>query len=144
MTEPDYTHLTYTVTMAIAEAIKEANPEATFCFISGAHTDATEQGKVMWARVKGQTENALSRLFDKSCFHFRPALMKPMKGQTHFYGYNYISHKLMYPILSLFYPGCTIQQIAQAMMYCCKLGYDSSILEVKDIRKAARFWNEKN
>jgi hypothetical protein len=50
--------------------------------VSGAQTDGSEQGKVMWARVKGKAENALARLPFKAVYNFRPALMKPTPGQN--------------------------------------------------------------
>ena len=137
MKEDDYHQLTYTVTLAVANVLHHVNPDLVFCFVSGAHTDATETGKVMWARIKGKTENALTHLFQANTYHFRPALMKPMKGQTQFFGYNYITHKVLYPVMSLFYPGCSLEEIAKAMIVCSQHGFGKQILEVKDIRQAA-------
>jgi nucleoside-diphosphate-sugar epimerase len=73
MSEPDYVRVTYDVTMAAASAILRRNPALTFVFVSGASTDGTEKGRVMWARVKGRTENALLRLPFKASYMFRPA-----------------------------------------------------------------------
>src|ERR1700742_1404524 len=52
MKEPEYYNLTYTLTMHFAQAASRQNTDMTFCYVSGAHTDGTEQGKTMWARVK--------------------------------------------------------------------------------------------
>src|SRR5258708_2224020 len=62
MSEADYERVTYGVTMAAAETLSRLNPQMTFIYVSGAGTDSSEHGRVMWARVKGKTENALPRL----------------------------------------------------------------------------------
>lgn len=61
MSEADYTHITYDITMAAVDVLVRLNP-GTFVFVSGAGTDSTERGRLMWARVKGGTENALLRM----------------------------------------------------------------------------------
>ena len=81
MNEEDYTHITYDIVLSFAEALLSLNPDMTFCHVSGAGTDSTEKGKVMWARVKGKVENALMKLPFKGVYNFRPALMKPTAGQ---------------------------------------------------------------
>src|SRR6185436_15445927 len=54
MSEPDYVRVTYDFALAAAQAVLRNNPAATFVFVSGASTDGTEQGRIMWARVKGR------------------------------------------------------------------------------------------
>src|ERR1041384_4658482 len=61
MSERDYHHVTHDLTLAAAETLASVNPQLVFCFVSGENTDSTEQGSVMWGRVKGKTENALLR-----------------------------------------------------------------------------------
>jgi nucleoside-diphosphate-sugar epimerase len=58
MSEAAYTRLTYDLTLAAARAMVAGNPRLTFCYVTGAGTDSSEQGRTMWARVKGRTENA--------------------------------------------------------------------------------------
>jgi hypothetical protein len=137
VTEENYTRITYDTTLHFATVALQANPHLVFNFVSGYRTDSSQQGRVMWARVKGRTENALLRLFDGKAFNFRPALMKPMPGQKQFHGYNRWTHQILYPVLSLVFPACSIQQIAQAMINVTTLGYDKQILEVSDIKKLA-------
>jgi hypothetical protein len=115
----------------------QADPRIVFSFVSGHLADSSEQGRVMWARVKGRTENALMKMFPGREYNFRPALMRPMPGQKHFYGYNRWTHKILYPVLSLFFPACSIQQIARAMINATIMGYEKPILEVSDIKKLA-------
>ncbi|MBS1660765.1 MAG: NAD-dependent epimerase/dehydratase family protein [Bacteroidetes bacterium] len=136
MTEEAYLHITYTLTVRFAEVLLETSPQLVFIFVSGGHTDSTEKGKVMWARVKGKTENALGRIPFKAQYSFRPALMKPDKEQVHLKGYNkYL--RLLYPIMRLFLPGCTMAEIGHAMINTVQKGYSKRVLEVKDIKQAA-------
>jgi nucleoside-diphosphate-sugar epimerase len=138
VTEEDYTRITYDTTLHFATVVLQANPHIVFNFVSGRQTDSSEQGRVMWARIKGKTENALLKMFDGKEYNFRPALMRPMPGQKHFYGYNWWTHKILYPVLSLVFPACSIQQITQAMINATLMGYEKPILEVRDIKKLAQ------
>jgi hypothetical protein len=107
-----------------------------FNFVSGSQTDSTENGKVMWARVKGKTENALLRLFPGKQYNFRPGLMKPGKEQKNLRGYNK-SIRFLFPIFRLFLPSCTTREIGLAMINATINGYNKNILEVKDIKRLA-------
>jgi nucleoside-diphosphate-sugar epimerase len=137
VTEQDYTRITYDTTLHFASVALQANPRIVFNFVSGHLADSSEQGRVMWARIKGRTENALMKMFHGKEYNFRPALMRPMPGQKHFHGYNRWTHKILYPVLSLFFPACSIQEIAQAMINATLMGYEKRILEVSDIKKLA-------
>src|SRR5215216_5283317 len=57
MEEADYHHITYDITLHFAQTLAHLNPGMVFTFVSGLYTDGTEKGAVMWARVKGKTEN---------------------------------------------------------------------------------------
>jgi len=72
MKEADYRRITYDLTLSAARTLVRLNPEMTFIYISGAGTG----GGSMWARVKGETENALLRLPFQSCVHV-PAGLHP-------------------------------------------------------------------
>ena len=134
LSEEKYHYITFDTTIAFAKALLKANPKITFCFVSGRSTDSTEQGKVMWQRVKGKTENALKQMPFKSEYSFRPSLMKPTKGQKHFYGYNLWAHKIFYPFFRLFFPACTIQEIGKAMINVTINRYSKNILDEKAIK----------
>jgi hypothetical protein len=73
MGKVEYAHVTYDLTLNVAQLLAKLNPGMTLCYVTGAGTDSSEQGRVAWARVKGATENALIRLF-KRVYMFRPAL----------------------------------------------------------------------
>lgn len=134
MKEPEYTRLTYTLTMNFAETLVRYNKEMIFCYISGASTDSTEKGRQMWARVKGKTENDLGKLPFKAEYNFRPGFMKPTAGQKNVLRYyKYIGW--LYPFLRRFFPSTatTLKELGLAMIYVAKTGYPKNIIEVPDI-----------
>ncbi|HPH86225.1 MAG TPA: NAD-dependent epimerase/dehydratase family protein [Ferruginibacter sp.] len=134
MTEEDYTRLTYTLTLHVAKTMVQQNPGMTFCYISGAGTDSTEKGRMMWARVKGKTENDLLKLPFKQVYLFRPGYMNPTKGMKNTLKYyKYISW--MYPALRMFFPKyvSTLSELGRAMINAVIFGYPKPVLEVKDI-----------
>jgi hypothetical protein len=110
-----------------------------FCYLSGAGTDSSEKGKMMWARVKGKTENDLFRLPFQKAYAFRPGYMQPTKGLKNTLSfYRYISW--LYPVWKTVFPGwvSTLREVGLAMIQVCLKGYSKQILEVKDIRELAR------
>jgi hypothetical protein len=138
MTKEEYTHITYDLTLNFANLLAKVNPEITFCYVTGAGTDSSEQGRIAWARVKGATENALIRL-SKRAYMFRPAFMKATPGQKHVKSY-YKFFAWLYPIGRALYPEgfCTLQEVGLAMINAVNKGYPKRILEVKDIVKLAK------
>lgn len=136
LNEETYTKITYDTTMHFAAILKNLNPQMVFNFVSGGHTDSSEKGRVMWARVKGKTENALQKQFPGREYNFRPGLMKPFPKQKHIYGYNKLV--VLLPFLRLIFPMITLQQLAQAMIATTLCGYPTPVLEVKDIIQASK------
>lgn len=139
MSEEKYYKLTYNLTMNFAELVAAQNSDMTFCYISGAGTDSTEQGRINWARVKGKTENDLMKLPFKRCFAFRPGLMMPLKGAKHIHGY-YLMYSILYPPLRLLFPKfvSTLREVALAMIRVAQAGYERPVLEVVDIIALAK------
>jgi uncharacterized protein YbjT (DUF2867 family) len=80
MSEADYTRVTYDMTIAFAKVFLAANPGSTFLYVTGQGTDSTGKGSMMWARVKGRTENALLAMPFKSATMFRPGVIQPHRG----------------------------------------------------------------
>ena len=80
MKEPEYNKLSYILTLYVAQTLCKLNKDMVFCYVSGAGTDSTEKGRIMWARVKGKTENELMKLPFKAAYAFRPAFMLPTRG----------------------------------------------------------------
>jgi nucleoside-diphosphate-sugar epimerase len=136
MSEEDYTKVTYDTTVHFATVLANINPNMVFTYVTGAHTDGSEQGKVMWARVKGKTENALMKLPFPSQYNFRPGFMKPVEGQKNvrwFFKPVIAIYPLLFPKKSL-----TLNQIAQAMIRLVSTPYSKQVLEIEDIRAVAR------
>lgn len=134
MKEPEYTRLTYTLTMNFAETMVRYNKEMTFCYISGAGTDSSENGRQMWARVKGKTENDLGKLPFKAEYNFRPGFMKPTSGQKNVLKYyKYVGW--LFPFVRRFFPKVanTIQELGLAMILVAKKGYQKKVIEVPEI-----------
>jgi nucleoside-diphosphate-sugar epimerase len=137
MNTEEYKHITYDLTLNVGQLLAKLNPEMAFCYVTGAGTDSSEQGRVAWARVKGATENALMRLFKRS-YMFRPGFMKATPGQKNVKGY-YNFFAWLYPFGRTFYPAgfCTLQEVAQAMINVASKGSPKQILDVKDIVRLA-------
>ena len=139
MKEPEYTKLTYTLTLNFAETLSKLNTGMTFCYISGAGTDSTEKGGTMWARVKGKTENDLMKLPFKQVFAFRPGFMRITPGAKNaLSSYKYFAW--IYPIGRAIAPKffCTLQEVGLAMINLCLYGYEKNIIDVPDIVALAK------
>ena len=138
MKEEPYKRITYDLTLHAAKTLSKLNNNMTFCYVSGQGTDNSEKGRLMWARVKGKTENDLMKLPFKSVFNFRPGFIKPVKGQKHAYkASNILAH--IYPILMALLPKyvCELDDLGLAMIQVSQAGYENTILENLDITKAA-------
>ena len=139
MKEEKFRNLTYDLTMALAKPLARLNPDLTFTYISGVGTDSSEKGRIMWARVKGKTENDLIKLPVKAGFAFRPGVITPTKGLKN----TYKSYKALKPLLPVFrflFPKyvCSLQELGLAMINVVLKGYDKKVLEVKDIVMLAK------
>ena len=139
MKEPEYTRITYDLTMNFAQTLSKLNPEMTLCYVSGAGTDSSEKGRMMWARVKGKTENDLMKLRFKNVYAFRPAFMKAVKGQKNLPKfYKYI--QLPYPVLHALFPQYfgSLSDVGLAMINCALAGPEKKVLEARDIAEIAK------
>lgn len=136
MKEEQYSRVTYETPLAFASTLARLSPGLTFVHVSGAHTDGSEKGKVMWARVKGRAENALLRLPFRAVYNFRPALMKPVPGQRFVKG-GYLLVRVLYPLLALFFPSMDLADVARAMINAVRFSPPQRVLEVADMRALA-------
>ena len=100
MSEADYRRATYDLTLTVARVLVSLNPAMHFLYVSGAGTDSTEKGRSMWARVKGQTENALTRLGFAGVALFRPGYIQPLNGVRSKVGW----YNAVYAVLKPIYP----------------------------------------
>ena len=139
MKEDKFRHLTYDLTMALARPLQKLNPEMCVTYVSGAGTDSTENGRIMWARVKGKTENELLNIGFKDAYMFRPALITPTKGLKN----TYTSYKVLKPLLPVFrylFPNyvLSLKELGIAMIQVALKPHYKKILEVKDIVSLAK------
>jgi len=138
-TEEEYRRITYDLTLGAAEALVQIHAGITFCYVSGAGTDSTERGRLMWARVKGKTENDLTKLPFKAVYNFRPGFIKPIPGLKNAFALARILGTA-YPLWRALMPNyvCTLEDIGLAMIHAVERGYPSTILENRDIAVLAR------
>jgi uncharacterized protein YbjT (DUF2867 family) len=137
MDEERYRHLTYDITMAAATALAKLNPGMVFTYVTGRGTDSTEKGPLMWARVKGKTENDLLKLPFKAAYMFRPAGSQPLHGIRSKTGWVQAVYVGAAPLLSLLNRVApaymtTTEQVGRAMIRVARDGYPKPILESED------------
>jgi uncharacterized protein YbjT (DUF2867 family) len=140
MKESDYRRVTYDFTLAAAQTLARLNPNMTFIYVSGASTDSTGQGSTMWARVKGQTENALFQLPFKAAYAFRPAYIQPLNGivpKTAWLRAFYAVVAPLYPVWKALFPKhvTTTACIGRAMIHVARAGAPKRVLENQDINE---------
>jgi uncharacterized protein YbjT (DUF2867 family) len=138
MKEADYRHVTYDFTMAAARVLAQQNPGMTFIYVSGAGTDSTEKGKTMWARVKGETENALLKLPFKTTYMFRPGAIQPLHGitsKTRVYRVAIAAMRPLFPVMRAMFPRsiATTEQVGRAMIAVARGGAEKTLLENQEI-----------
>ncbi|MEU4341889.1 epimerase [Nocardia sp. NPDC023852] len=141
MSETDYRTITYDYTLAAARALLDANPDLVFCYVSGAGTDSTATSRMMWARVKGETENALLALSERA-YMFRPAFIVPLPGtraKTKAYVALYRVATPLYPLLRRIIPGhvTTSLRLGQAMLAVTRDEARERVLDTAAINAAA-------
>ena len=136
--EEVYTKITFTLTKSFADTLFKLNPDMTFCYVSGAGTDSSERKKIMWARVKGRTENYILNLGFSKAFMFRPAMIIPTKGLKNTLTMYKFSAPVI-PFFKIFFPKyiCSLKEIGLAMINSVAKGYNKNVLEVDDIKKLA-------
>lgn len=142
MSEQDYYRLTFDLTLSAARALVERNPSMTFCYVSGTGTDSTEQGRVMWARVKGKTENHLMQLPFEAVYLFRPGFIQPLDGirsKTRLYRAFYAAFGPFYPVLKRTLPNVVTdtKRVGRAMIRVARNGYSKRVLENREINTVA-------
>jgi len=136
MKEDKYTHITYDTTLSFAKTLLANNDNLVFTYVSGAHTDSSEKGRLMWARVKGKTENDLATLGFKAEYNFRPGVMMPFPAQKNWKPVV----KFLIKIIKVIAPKSvlTLEEVGKAMINAVTRGYAKNILEVADIRQLAK------
>ena len=140
MNEERYRHLTYDITLAAARTLARLNPQMVFVYVTGRGTDSTEKGSLMWARVKGKTENDLLELPFKAAYMFRPAGIQPLHGirsKTAWVQAIYVGAAPLLSLLNRVAPKymTTTEQVGRAMIKVARDGFPRPVLESEDINK---------
>lgn len=143
MDEGRYTALTHDLTLAVARTLVRLNPEMAFVYVSGQATDSTERGRMMWARVKGRTENALLALGFRSAVMLRPGVIQPVEGaraSTRWYRVLYAALAPLIPVLRRIFPDqvVTSAEMGRALLAAARLGRGRAVLEMEEIARLAR------
>jgi uncharacterized protein YbjT (DUF2867 family) len=136
MSEEAYTKPTYDLTLHFAETV--INADMTFIYVSGSGTDSTEKGSIMWARVKGKTENALLKMPFKAAYMFRPGVILPVKGvksKTPLYNFFYVILRPFFPLMSKMNSVTDSAKVGHAMINVALHGSDKVHLENRDINE---------
>jgi Predicted nucleoside-diphosphate-sugar epimerases len=138
MNEERYRHLTYDITLAAAQALVRLNPQMVFVYVTGRGTDSSEKGSLMWARVKGKTENDLLKLPFKAAYMFRPAAIQPLHGirsKTSWVQAIYVATAPLLSLLNRVAPKymTTTEQVGRAMIKVARAGFARPVLESEDI-----------
>ena len=133
MSEADYTHLTYDLTMGWAHALARVNPAMRFLYISGMGTG----GKAMWARVKGRTEGDLLALFPAAIM-IRLGALRPVHGErSKAPGGDVLLTVLspLWPVLQWLWPNgvITTEELGRAMILAARKGGPKRVLESTDL-----------
>lgn len=137
--EDEYRRLTYDLTLNFAKTLSRLNNDMVFCYVSGSGTDSTESGKLMWARVKGKTENDLLQLPFKAAYMFRPGYIQPIKGLKNAYKISKVLAPL-YPVWKFLFSKyvITLEETGRAMVNAALKGYTKKVIECSDIRTLAK------
>lgn len=141
-TEADYRRVTRDIPAAAGRVLAERNPGLTFVLVTGRGTDATGTSKTLWARVKGEAENAILALPFKGKYVFRPGVIQPLHGitsRTPSYRVLYALFSWVVPILRWLAPESmtTTERMGRAMLSVARRGYSKPVLETADINAAA-------
>ncbi|AKU92704.1 Oxidoreductase [Vulgatibacter incomptus] len=148
MNEEAYLRVTYDIAVSVAKTLAKTSPQMTFVFVSGAGTDSTEKGRVMWARVKGATENAILALPFAASYAVRPAFIQPLHGiksKTKLYRAIYAVLAPLTPVFDALIPGSvtTTERVGRAMIRLAREGAPKRVLERKELDALGRVGAQK-
>ncbi|MEQ8517487.1 MAG: NAD-dependent epimerase/dehydratase family protein [Cytophagales bacterium] len=138
LSEAEYREITYEYTITLAKTLLKSNPEMTCTYVSGQGTDSSEKGRMMWARVKGKTENDLLNMGFKQAFMYRPGMIIPLKGiqsKTKLYQFMYDYFMWLVKLVKFIAPKTVVNttQIGQSMINVTLNGFAKRVLDPQDI-----------
>lgn len=141
-TEASYSRITHDLTLKFATSFIKYNENSIFCYVSGTGTDSSEKGKIMWARIKGKTENALLKMPFKKAYMFRPGYIQPLKGIKSKTKWVQAMYTIFWPVYSILkhFPGTATNtsNMGLAMINTLHADYPKFVLGNKEINKLAQ------
>jgi hypothetical protein len=98
------------------------------------------KARLMWARIKGKTENDLLKLPFKAAYMFRPAGIQPLHGVKSKTAWVQAIYTVASPLLALLNRVApkymtTTEQVGRAMIKVARDGYQKPVLESEDINR---------
>jgi len=141
MKEAEYTEITFDICHAFACVLHQTSPQAMFSYVSGEGTDSTEKGRIMWARVKGRTENMLFGLGFRDVYAFRAGAILPVKGVRSKTGWVNGIYRLSKPFFPLFMTLDSMidsAQLGQVMIHLVRHPESKKKLSNPDIKRIAQ------
>lgn len=141
--EAEFKKFTYDYTMSLVNALATEKENMIITYVSGRGTDSTEKGKVMWARVKGKTENDILAAGFKGAYMYRPNAIIPLRGiksKTKLYQFMYDYFLWAIKLAKKMNPTSVVNttQIGLSMIEIAKNGYSKEVLESGDILETLR------
>ncbi|MGC4749329.1 NAD-dependent epimerase/dehydratase family protein [Micromonospora sp. DT201] len=138
VSEATYTRVSHDYPLAAARLLAEVSPQVTFIYVSGQGTDSSGEGRVMWARVKGRTENAIIALLPNG-YAARPGFIQPTHGmvsKTRWYRIGYAITRPLVPMLRRWLPNqiTTTEGIGRAMLRVARQGSPVRVLGNRELR----------
>ncbi|MEA2559360.1 MAG: hypothetical protein QOH06_864 [Acidobacteriota bacterium] len=130
--EKEYRVITHDFALAAAHALKAHSPGAAFHFVSGQGTSL--DSRMMWARVKAETERDLKEVVDTVCW--RPAFIDGETSQSAPWILQATRplFRLLSPLRSLYVSG---KDLGRAMVQAASENVRGRTIENREIRKIA-------
>ncbi|WP_175997578.1 NAD-dependent epimerase/dehydratase family protein [Burkholderia stabilis] len=140
--EAGFVRINHDLPLAVGQVLVRRHAAMVFVYVSGGGTDSTERGPVMWARVKGKTENALQRLGFRAVYLFRPGFILPLNGEqskTRMLRQLYSYMGWAFAMLRKLFPEKILDTVrmGQAMLQIARHGNDTAVVESADISRLA-------
>ena len=138
VTDAELRMITVNYTIEFARVFRCGSPDAGFSFLSGNGADPTGQSRLVFARYKGEAENALFAAGFPSVYIFRPAYIYPVEPRKE-PNFSYRFMRAIYPAFRVLFPNQVIRadELAEAMVDVVVRGAGerrSLVLENRDIR----------
>jgi uncharacterized protein YbjT (DUF2867 family) len=133
--ESEYRTITHDLALAAARSLKAQSPGAVFHFLSG--QGAGLGSRMMWARVKAETERDLGNVIDAVCW--RPAFIDgdDSASQPRVYQALRPLFRILSPFRSLYVTG---EDIGRAMLQATAENVRGRTIENREIRDRADRW----